>query len=129
MISGMVLRPTSKAWVVIHELEERAGSRFSQAMICLYQVIHQMRARKSGTIISISSRAGTVTAPFAGAYSAGKSALIRATSCWQAELELDGLGEDITLYALHPGGVKTDAISESAASQSLHNLSTDMSHL
>lgn len=66
-----------------------------------------MIERKSGCIINIASRAGTVTVPFASAYSASKAALIRATGCIQAELEVDNLGNDIHLYALHPGAVPT----------------------
>ncbi|EXJ76398.1 uncharacterized protein A1O5_00906 [Cladophialophora psammophila CBS 110553] len=78
------------------------------AMICLYQVLPSMRRRGHGCIINIASRAGTVVSPFAGAYSIGKAGLIRATGVWQAELELDGFGDNIHLYALHPGAVKTE---------------------
>ncbi|EXJ53374.1 uncharacterized protein A1O5_13363 [Cladophialophora psammophila CBS 110553] len=69
-----------------------------------------MRGRGEGCIINIASRAGTVTLPFAGAYSIAKCGLIRATACWQAELEVDGFGDKIHLYALHPGAVKTDMV-------------------
>lgn len=75
-------------------------------MICSYQVIQDMRKMGEGCIVNIASRAGTVTAPFAAAYSTAKSGLIRATSCWQKELEIDGFGDKIHLYALHPGGVR-----------------------
>jgi len=40
-------------------------------------------------------------------YYSGKAALIRATGCIQAELNLQGY-EDIHLYALHPGACRTD---------------------
>ncbi|KAL2837814.1 hypothetical protein BJX68DRAFT_280125 [Aspergillus pseudodeflectus] len=80
------------------------------AMICFWQVLPSMRERGEGCIINIASRAGTVTTPFAGAYSIAKCGLIRATACWQAELELDGFGDKIHLYALHPGAVRTDMI-------------------
>lgn len=69
-----------------------------------------MRERGQGCIINIASRAGTVTTPFSGAYSVGKCGLIRATGCWQTELELDGFGDNIHIYALHPGAVKTDMV-------------------
>ncbi|KAH6999408.1 hypothetical protein EDB80DRAFT_883760 [Ilyonectria destructans] len=78
------------------------------AMICIYQVIPGMRERGHGCVINVASRAGTVSVPFTGAYAAAKSALIRATACWQAEMELDGFGDSIHFYALHPGGVKTN---------------------
>jgi hypothetical protein len=51
-------------------------------------------------------RAGTITGPLAVHYYSGKAALIRATGCIQAELDILGLN-DIHLYALHPGGCKT----------------------
>lgn len=41
--------------------------------------------------------------PFSGSYCTGKGALIRTVSCLQKELEMDGLGDDIHVYALHPG--------------------------
>jgi short-subunit dehydrogenase len=67
-----------------------------------------MIQRKRGTIISVASRSGTVDLPRTLAYSVSKSAVIRAVGCIQAELDMEGLGEYIDLYALHPGGVLTD---------------------
>ncbi|PNS16811.1 Diacetyl reductase [Sphaceloma murrayae] len=77
------------------------------ALLCMHQVLPSMRERSSGCVINIASRAGTVTTPFAGAYSMGKAALIRATNCYQVESEVDGFGDKIQFYALHPGAVKT----------------------
>lgn len=67
-----------------------------------------MRKRKSGIIINIASRAATVDVPFCIGYNSSKAAVTRATSTLQAELEADGIGENVMLYALHPGGVWTD---------------------
>jgi NAD(P)-dependent dehydrogenase (short-subunit alcohol dehydrogenase family) len=39
-------------------------------------------------------------------YNSAKAALIRATACLQAELDVDGL-DNIHVYALHPGANKT----------------------
>lgn len=72
-------------------------------MLCIFQVLPSMRQRRQGCIINIASRAGTVAMPFAGAYSMGKGAVIRAVSCLQKELEMDGFGDSIHVYALHPG--------------------------
>lgn len=66
-----------------------------------------MRERQSGCIISVASRAATVNTPFCVGYDASKAALVRAISTIQAELEMDGLGEKIHTYSLHPGGVWT----------------------
>jgi short-subunit dehydrogenase len=78
-----------------------------QAMICTFRVLPSMRQCREGCIINIASRAGTVSMPFACAYSTGKAGLIKATACVQAELEIDGFGDAIHVYALHPGAVKT----------------------
>jgi NAD(P)-dependent dehydrogenase (short-subunit alcohol dehydrogenase family) len=51
-------------------------------------------------------RAGTVTGPMSVNYYSAKTALIRATGCIQAELDLQGY-QDIHLYALHPGACRT----------------------
>lgn len=72
-------------------------------MLCIFQVLPCMRQRRQGCIINIASRAGTVAMPFAGAYCSGKGALIRAVSCLQKELEMDGFADSIHVYALHPG--------------------------
>jgi short-subunit dehydrogenase len=72
------------------------------------QVFPGMRARNSGCIINIGSRAGTVNAPFAVPYFTSKAALIRATSCLQLEQDMDGK-DGVSLYVLHPGGVRTHA--------------------
>jgi short-subunit dehydrogenase len=64
----------------------------------------------SGTVINIASRGGTVDIPFNTTYSASKAALIRLTSCWQAELELGG-HDGIQMYAIHPGAVPSEMTS------------------
>ncbi|KAH0847325.1 hypothetical protein FOPE_00700 [Fonsecaea pedrosoi] len=79
----------------------------SQPLICAWQVLPGTCARKSGVVISIASRAATVDVPFGIGYAADKTGLVRAIASLQAELEIDGLGEVVHTYALHPGGVKT----------------------
>lgn len=64
------------------------------------------------------SRAGTVTGPLSVHYYSGKAALIRATGCIQAELDLLGF-DNIHLYALHPGGCKTGLQSSRSLSSRL----------
>src|SRR5579859_2425665 len=86
-------------------------------MIMIHLILPGMKERKKGCIINIASRyasksilltnsAGTVTGPLSVHYYAGKAAVIRATGCIQAELDLQGYN-DIHLYALHPGACKT----------------------
>jgi short-subunit dehydrogenase len=76
-------------------------------MLCTFQILPHMRQRQSGCIINIASRAATVSSPFCVAYDAGKAALTRATQSIQTEIDMDGLGDTMQLYALHPGGVLT----------------------
>jgi len=80
---------------------------FKSHMVTIWAVLPGMRQRKSGTIINIASRAATVDVAFAVGYNSSKAADTRAVSTLQEEIELDGLGDGIQLYALHPGGVPT----------------------
>ncbi len=74
-------------------------------MNTIFAVLPGMRERRSGTIINISSRAGTLDCPLALGYTDSKTAIIRATASIQEELEMDGLGETIQMFSIHPGGV------------------------
>lgn len=76
-------------------------------MLLTWEVLAGMRERKSGTVISIASRAATVDVPFGIGYCSSKAAIARAMSTLQEEIEFDGLGENIHFFALHPGGVPT----------------------
>ena len=76
-------------------------------MACIWQVINDMRARQSGCIITLASRAATVDVAGNLSYCASKAAVARAVSTMQEELEQDGLGEKVHTYSLHPGGVWT----------------------
>ena len=77
-------------------------------MLTTWELLPAMRKRKSGIIINIASRAATVDMPFSVGYNSSKAAVTRATSTLQTELEVDGIGEKVMLFALHPGGVWTD---------------------
>lgn len=78
---------------------------FKGTMLCMYQVLPKMRERKSGCIVNISSRAATVDYPGGMSYSASKAAVARATATLQEEFEVEGLGDHLHTYSLHPGGV------------------------
>ncbi|KUJ11590.1 NAD(P)-binding protein [Mollisia scopiformis] len=72
------------------------------------KVLPRMKARGSGCIINIASRAGTVTVPYLASYGVSKAGVIKFTESVQKDLDTDGLGDKIQLYALHPGAVQTD---------------------
>ena len=77
-------------------------------MLSMLKVLPLMKKRKDGIIINVASRAGSKDFGNNLAYCVSKSAVIRATGCIQLQLDAEGLGDDIQLYALHPGGVLTD---------------------
>ncbi|KAF1835115.1 NAD(P)-binding protein [Decorospora gaudefroyi] len=81
---------------------------FKAPLMLMHAVLPRMRDRGHGCIINIASRSGTVDVPMTLGYVTSKAALIRATHTLQLEMELDGLDPAIHLYALHPGGVRTN---------------------
>ena len=67
-------------------------------------VLPQMRARKSGTIVNLSSIGATMTPAGSGYYAAVKSAVEGLTGSLRRELEPLG----ITAMVVEPGGFRTD---------------------
>ncbi|KAK4942808.1 hypothetical protein LTR10_017568 [Elasticomyces elasticus] len=78
---------------------------FKGTMLCIYEVLQSMRQRKSGCIINMASRAAIVDMPRGISYNSSKAAIVRATASLQEEFELEGLGQHLQTYCLHPGGV------------------------
>jgi len=79
-------------------------------------LIPTFREQRSGCILNIASRAGTVDIPYSTSYCASKAALINLTACTQKEIDIEGL-DDVHLYSLHPGGVKSEMTLNSESSQ------------
>ena len=96
-------------------------------MVTTWAVLPSMRERQQGCIINIASRAATVDFPFAVGYNSSKAAVARAVSTLQEEIDLDGLGDKIHMYALHPGGVLT-AMAGGEFSRMLSFLLSDRRH-
>jgi short-subunit dehydrogenase len=69
-------------------------------------LLPKFREQRSGCVLNIASRAGTVAIPYSTSYCASKAALISLTACTQKEMDVEGL-EDVHLYSLHPGGIKS----------------------
>ena len=78
---------------------------FKGTMACIFEVLNGMRERKDGCIVNLASRAATIDMPTGLSYCSSKAAVARATATLQEELELEGLGEHVHTYSLHPGGV------------------------
>jgi NAD(P)-dependent dehydrogenase (short-subunit alcohol dehydrogenase family) len=74
----------------------------------MLKVLPLMKKRRKGVVLNVASRSGSLDLPGGISYSVSKSAVIRAVGCIQLEMDMEGLGDDIHLYALHPGGVLTD---------------------
>ena len=67
-------------------------------------VLPSMRARKSGTIVTVGSLAGKVSAPFGGVYSASKHAVEALSDALHYELHPFG----IRVVLVEPGGFETE---------------------
>ena len=77
-------------------------------------LLPHFRAQRSGCVLNIASRAGTVAIPYSTSYCASKAALINLTACVQKEVDVEGL-ENVHLYSLHPGGIKSAMTLKSTA--------------
>ncbi|KAJ4392907.1 hypothetical protein N0V85_006769, partial [Neurospora sp. IMI 360204] len=69
-------------------------------------LLPHFKSQRSGCVLNIASRAGTVAIPYSTGYCASKAALINLTACVQKEIDVEGL-DDVHLYSLHPGGIKS----------------------
>ncbi|ERT00948.1 uncharacterized protein SPSK_07699 [Sporothrix schenckii 1099-18] len=89
---------------------------------CLMRLLMPtFRAQRSGCVINIASRAGTVILPWSTSYCASKAALINLTGCIQMEADAEGFS-DIHLYALHPGGVRSTMVTKKYSDESVSAL-------
>jgi NAD(P)-dependent dehydrogenase (short-subunit alcohol dehydrogenase family) len=70
------------------------------------------REHKSGCVINIASKAGTLFGPFMASYCSSKAALINLTGCIQVEVDIEQLS-GIHLYSIHPGGVRSVMVENS----------------
>ncbi|KAL2151476.1 hypothetical protein VTH82DRAFT_6574 [Thermothelomyces myriococcoides] len=84
-------------------------------------LLPHFRERRSGCVLNIASRAGTVAIPYSTSYCASKAALINLTACTQKEIDIEGL-DDVHLYAIHPGGIKSTMTLKKYAKESISSL-------
>ncbi|KAH6623790.1 hypothetical protein F5144DRAFT_584317 [Chaetomium tenue] len=84
-------------------------------------LLPHFREQRSGCVLNIASRAGTVAIPYSTSYCASKAALINLTACTQREMDVEGL-DDVHLYSLHPGGIKSAMTLKKYAQESVTTL-------
>lgn len=90
--------------VSIEEFKNQFETNFLGAIRVCQAVLPQMRNRKSGCIINVSSIGGIMGIPFQGAYSASKFALEGMTEALRIEVKPFG----IHVALIEPGDFKTD---------------------
>ncbi len=83
-----------------------------RTLILMRLLVPVFREQRTGCVLNISSRAGTVIIPWNTSYRSSKAALINLTGCLQKEFDVEGF-DDVHLYSLHPGGVKSKMVKES----------------
>lgn len=83
------------------------------AMFMAREVAKHLVEQRSGTIINISSTAGTKGFPGGTAYSSSKFALKAMTECWREELRR----EDVRVLQINPSEVITEFASRSGRTQ------------
>jgi NAD(P)-dependent dehydrogenase (short-subunit alcohol dehydrogenase family) len=73
------------------EFDEAMATHFWAPFLCAQQVIPEMRRRRQGRIVNISSIGGKIAVPHLAPYCASKSALVGLSKCMRAELIKDGI--------------------------------------
>jgi NAD(P)-dependent dehydrogenase (short-subunit alcohol dehydrogenase family) len=86
------------AWWRVLEVNVRGCVALIQA------VLPSMKARRTGTIISVSSTSGSLDIPFNTAYATSKAAMIK----FHQDLDVEIRDRGIRSCAVHPGSVPTD---------------------
>ncbi|MCO1655686.1 oxidoreductase [Pseudonocardia humida] len=86
------------------DVQRLFATNFHGAVAMIKAVLPDMRARRRGTIVNISSIGARICAPGSGYYAATKAALEAMTSSLRKELAPLG----ITAMSVEPGGFRTD---------------------
>ena len=89
--------------LTLQDYEEAMNTHFYGALFAVEAVLPQMRGRKSGRIVNISSIGGKVSIPHLLPYSASKHALSGYSKGLQSELHKDG----IAVTTVYPGLIRT----------------------
>ncbi len=94
----------SVATASLEEVRRLFDTNLFGAIECLQAVVPLMKQQGSGTVINISSVAGTISVPYSGIYSASKHAMNAIGRA--ARMELEGTG--VNVLTVCPGYIATD---------------------
>ena len=78
-------------------------------LLCCREIVPRMIARQSGRIVNVASGAGCRPFPELSAYVVSKTALIR----FSEQLALELAPHGVSVFAIHPGTVRTRMVDES----------------
>jgi NAD(P)-dependent dehydrogenase (short-subunit alcohol dehydrogenase family) len=104
--NASALGPTPMPYLIdysIEEFEKVMRNNMTGPFMLIRSLVGQMIARKSGSIINVSSDAGVVGYATWGAYGVSKAALDQLTRTWAAELE----GTGVRVNSVDPGDMNT----------------------
>jgi NAD(P)-dependent dehydrogenase (short-subunit alcohol dehydrogenase family) len=104
--NASALGPTPMPYLIdypIEEFEKVTRTNMLGPFMLIRALVGQMIARKSGSIINVSSDAGVVGYASWGAYGVSKAALDQLTRTWAAELE----GTGVRANSVDPGDMNT----------------------
>jgi len=92
----------------VPQLKRLFAVNFFGAVLCIQNVLPQMRKQKSGLIVNISSVSGIIGSPLLGGYCASKFALEGLSECLAMELEK----YNIKVMVIEPGLLKSNFIED-----------------
>lgn len=95
--AGPTWEADPEAWWQCQEVNMRG------VFLGCHAVLPGMIARKKGRIINVASASGTISVPYLSAYVTSKAAVIRFTETLAFEVRPHG----VSVFAIHPGAVKT----------------------
>ena len=107
--AGINIKNRSMAEMTPEQWDQVLAINATGAYNCMYAVLPAMRARKSGTILNVSSIAGKRALALGGiAYSASKFAMTALGTCVANEVAADG----VRVTNLYPGEVNTPLLEQ-----------------
>jgi NAD(P)-dependent dehydrogenase (short-subunit alcohol dehydrogenase family) len=96
--------------MTVEDFEEAMAANFWGAVYALSAVLPQMRRRRFGRIVNVTSIGGKVAMPHLAPYNASKFALLGLSESMRAELAVDGIGVTTVVPGLMRTGSALNAL-------------------